>query len=173
MLSCVATVSVLASGCNAETRYRVLSTFFDGVPPPAPAAPVAPQGVAGTSADTRERKIGYREHGPYGARLCTACHVPNNLSEFVAPKEQLCFQCHPLMREKTFVHGPLASGGCLACHDPHSSQYRYLLVSESDDFCFRCHEESVVARIQGHDEQAAQCTVCHDPHMSDKASLLR
>lgn len=171
MARCLAVVSALALGCNAATRYSVLSMFLDGVPPPKPPEEAAPK-VAGTSA-ARSRHTGYREHGPYAAKLCTACHVTGSLSELVAPREQLCFRCHELETGKKYVHGPLASGGCLACHDPHSSQYRYFLVSESDSFCFRCHDQQLVARNPAHADVGEECTRCHDPHMSNREYLLR
>ena len=170
---CLAALCVLTLGCTAETRYQVLSVFFDGVPAPKPPEPLEGTKVTSTSKDSRSRDVGYREHGPYGARLCTACHVPNSLSELVAPREQLCFQCHELTREKKYVHGPLASGGCLACHDPHSSQYRYFLLSASDDFCYRCHDQNAMGRVPAHADAGNECTKCHDPHMSDKRYLLR
>jgi predicted CXXCH cytochrome family protein len=167
----LAVASALALGCNAATRYSVLAVFLDGVPPPQPKEEATAK-LAGASA-SRPRHTGYREHGPYAAKLCNACHVTGSLSELVAPREQLCLRCHELKTDKKYVHGPLASGGCLACHDPHSSQYRYFLLSESDSFCFRCHEPQVVARVAAHTNVGEQCTRCHDPHMSDNKYLLR
>jgi len=172
LAKCLAATAALALGCNAATRYSVLSTFIDGVPKPKPPETTGPK-VTGTAASRSSRNVGYREHGPYAAKLCTSCHVAGSLSELVAPREQLCFKCHELETGKKFVHGPLASGGCLACHDPHSSQYRYFLLSESDSFCFRCHDEQSVARNPAHRDVGEQCTTCHDPHMSNKRFLLR
>jgi predicted CXXCH cytochrome family protein len=68
---------------------------------------------------------------------------------------------------------PLASGGCVACHDPHSSQYPYFLVGESDTFCLYCHDRVTIAKIGAHAGVTGQCTDCHNPHMSDKKYLLR
>lgn len=170
----VAVVAVLLAGCNATTRYNVMSFFFDGVPPPVEPAVVAEPGAI--PAHTAEsRQVGYREHGPYAAKQCNACHVSTAFNALVVPREELCFRCHTLGAEKKkYLHGPLASGGCTACHDPHSSQYRYLLISESDSFCLHCHDRRSIERAEVHrgiDEQ--QCTACHDAHMSDKKYLLR
>lgn len=165
-------MSILGLGCNAGARYTVLSVFFDGVKPPPPEGETAAKQLAGAGA-TRSRHTGYREHGPYAAKLCNACHVAGTLSELVESREQLCLRCHELTLDKKYVHGPLASGGCLACHDPHSSQYRYFLLSESDSFCFRCHESGALERIPAHANAGEECTGCHDPHMSDKKYLLR
>ena len=164
-------LAVLSTGCNPTTRYRVLSLFFDGVPPPKAAEPEAEQSVVAKSAQSQP--VEYREHGPYAARLCNACHDPNAFNALVLPREQLCLQCHDLKLNKKYIHGPLASGGCLACHDPHSSQYRYLLVSASDTFCFYCHNRDTIAKVSAHRGVQGQCTDCHDAHESDKRYLLK
>lgn len=166
----VAVLTVFAIGCDATVRYKILSTFFDGVRPPTEAA-VAGKETAPNSAPLRLTRTG--EHGPYAAKLCTACHASIAGNTFVAPKEQLCFRCHEIKTDKKFVHGPLASGGCLACHDPHGSRYRYLLIAEADDFCLRCHDRRTVAKNAAHTGVDAPCTSCHDPHMSDRKYLLR
>jgi predicted CXXCH cytochrome family protein len=161
---------VTSGGCNPQSRYEVLSFFFDGVPPPRP--PAAPEATEAVPGGSQTRRVGYREHGPYGARLCSACHEPGATNALVAEGEELCLRCHAF-KTKRYLHGPLASGGCIACHDPHSSQYRYLLLSESDSFCFRCHEQQAVARASAHANVTEACTVCHDPHSSDRKYLLR
>jgi predicted CXXCH cytochrome family protein len=172
VVACIAVVPVLSIGCDATSRYKVLSVFFDGVPPPKVAE--APEPKEATNPETPQpRQVGYREHGPYAARLCNACHESAATNALVLPRDQLCFKCHEFRTDKKYVHGPLASGGCTACHDPHSSQYRYLLVSESDSFCFYCHDRDRVLSISAHEGIEQQCTTCHDPHMSDKKYLLR
>lgn len=166
-------MTALSMGCSATSRYEVLSLFFDGVPPPAePGAAEAKQEEAAAKATT-SRQVGYREHGPYAARLCHACHQSGASNALVLPREELCYQCHELRLDKRRIHGPLASGGCTVCHDPHSSQYRYFLVSEADTFCFYCHDPKMVARNGAHAGVEGDCTVCHDAHMSDKQYLLK
>jgi predicted CXXCH cytochrome family protein len=173
-VACVSVVVVLSMGCNATSRYQVLSFFFDGVP--TPVAPGAAEGEQAAIAATavQPRQVGYREHGPYAARLCNACHESGASNALLVAREQLCFKCHELGLDKKYIHGPLASGGCLACHDPHSSQYRYFLVSESDSFCSHCHERQAIETVGAHAGSIEEkCTTCHDPHMSDKKYLLR
>jgi len=166
-------VAVLWIGCDAASRHEVLTVFFDGVP--TPVATVSPEAnlAAAPAGGVQERRVRYGEHGPYGAKLCNACHESTAANTFVVPREQLCFRCHDLKLDKRYIHGPLASGGCTVCHDPHSSKYRYLLVSESDSFCFHCHNPQTIANIGAHAGIDGQCTSCHDPHMSDKQYLLR
>jgi predicted CXXCH cytochrome family protein len=169
----ISVVAVLVTGCDATSRYRVLSLFFDGVPPPTVAGEAEDRQAAASASGVQARRVGVREHGPYAAKLCGACHQSAAANSFVAPREQLCVRCHELKLDKPHVHGPLASGGCMTCHDPHSSQYRSLLVSEFDGFCFRCHDRDAVASVAVHAGMEAECTSCHDPHASDQQFLLR
>lgn len=164
----------LFAGCDASSRYAVLSTFFDGVPPPQAelASAHAPAGVIVLSErQTQLGKLG--EHGPYAAKQCGACHSSTSNNSFVAPREQLCFRCHDLKLDKKFIHGPLASGGCTVCHDPHSSKYGYLLVADSGTFCLHCHNAGDLEKVSAHRDSTAQCLSCHDPHMSDHKYLVR
>lgn len=165
-------LAALCLGCSATTRNKVLTMFFDGVPPlqAGGAQPPQPGAAPGTEAG---KPIGMREHGPYAARLCGACHEAAATNALVAPRDRLCFQCHKLQIDKKYVHGPVASGGCLVCHDPHRSSNAYLLVSDSDSFCFHCHTERSVQAIEGHADVEGGCTECHDAHASDQKYLLK
>lgn len=165
-------LAALVAGCSTATRQKVLTFFFDGVPPPraagvaSPPAPGSPQGAAAGPALVRD-------HGPYAARLCQACHESQATNALVAPRDQICFRCHEIALDRQHVHGPIASGGCLVCHDPHGSGNRALLVSASDSFCFDCHDRGVVQAIAGHEGTEEGCTDCHDAHASDSQSLLK
>lgn len=163
-------LAALCLDCSAATRNRVLTFFFDGVPPPV-AAPEAQPGSGPEAA--AGRPIRSYEHGPYAARLCSACHEAAATNALVAPRDQLCFRCHELQLDRKHVHGPIASGGCLVCHDPHRSSYAGLLVSGSDGFCFYCHDARNVEAIEGHEGMAGGCTECHDAHSSEQQYLLR
>jgi predicted CXXCH cytochrome family protein len=169
---CTVLVALLPVGCSATSRHKALTMFFDGVPPPKTEG--ALEGTQATSqAVSPSRPAKSSEHGPYAAKLCSACHDAAAINGLVLPKDQICFRCHALKLDKTFVHGPIASGGCLVCHDPHSSRYRYLLVSDSDSFCVRCHDPRTIAKIEGHSDLTTSCTTCHDAHQSDKKYLLK
>lgn len=164
--------AVLAVGCEATTSYRVLSVFFDGVPTPAPAGvEVAVSDRAPGS--LKPRYPAFSEHGPYAAKLCTACHASPTSNTFVVPREELCQHCHDLQLDKKYIHGPIASGGCVSCHDPHSSKYRYMLVADAGTFCLHCHQREDIERVPAHVGASDQCTSCHDPHQSDRKYLLR
>lgn len=160
-------------GCSATTRHRVLSTLFDGVPPPkASAAADAVADAAGVSAESH-RAAGRVQHEPYASGACDSCHDARVTNRLVAPARELCFQCHDFAPERRFVHGPLAAGGCLLCHDPHESPNRFLLVDASDGFCLRCHDAAELRPVPGHEAGRADCTACHEAHMSDRRFLLR
>jgi len=169
--ACACSAALLTATCAPATRYKVLSTLFDGVPPPR--APAVASGAAGTGLAVPAPLVAPRDHGPYAARMCGACHEAAATNALVVPRDQLCFRCHELRVDRRYVHGPVASGGCLVCHDPHSSPYRYLLVSDSDSFCFYCHDRAAVATIAGHEGVESGCTGCHDAHASDTKYLLK
>jgi predicted CXXCH cytochrome family protein len=166
-------LALLALGCNTPSRHKTLTRFFDGVPPPHTAESVQAQQTSATTIGTPTRPDLGSEHGPYAAKQCNACHEPGATNALVAPSDELCLRCHTIALDKKFMHGPVTSGGCLLCHDPHSSRYRYLLVSDSGGFCLSCHAPETVAKIPGHEDPNANCTTCHDAHGSDTKYLLK
>jgi predicted CXXCH cytochrome family protein len=115
----------------------------------------------------------YKEHAPYAAKACDACHDRAATNALIVPKEELCARCHEIEQDVKYVHGPIASGGCLVCHDPHRSRYDALLVSEAAGFCFRCHDREALSKIDEHASPDADCTACHNAHGSDHKFLLR
>jgi predicted CXXCH cytochrome family protein len=165
-------IAVFLHGCAANTRYKVLSFFFDGVPSPEETAGEAGKAGKKNRAETASERPGYLEHGPYAAKQCNGCHVRAS-NRLVLPIEELCFKCHSLDIRKRYLHGPLASGGCNVCHDPHGSMYPFLLVAESREFCLTCHDANSIAKRNVHKGDKAQCTKCHDAHSSDKMYLLK
>lgn len=175
LVACLALLMSAGTGCNTPSTHSTLAMFFDGVPPPPPPGPTREElAAAAAAADgARPRKSGYREHGPYGAKLCTSCHQSTASNTYVVPREQLCAHCHDFKLDKEFLHGPIASGGCTECHDPHSSQYPHLLVAAPEGFCLRCHEQEEVAGNPVHEDVGDDCLECHDPHQSDSEYLLR
>ncbi|MGO9952923.1 MAG: cytochrome c3 family protein [Dissulfurispiraceae bacterium] len=156
---------------SSDRTYRILSFFIDGLAPPqkkntgATAAPEAP--------GSKKELSTYREHGPYAANLCGACHVQTGSNELIMPVEELCQYCHNLNLKKKKVHGPVVAGGCRVCHDPHGSPYRFFLVSESKDFCYQCHSRVDIEKREVHRKTDAGCTYCHNAHAADNEFLLR
>ena len=161
----------LLCSCEPMTRYKTLSLFFDGVPNPEEEALQAQNAKTGGSG-AKQAAATYKMHGPYAARLCSACHQAGS-NNLILPIERLCVNCHVLQLDKKYVHGPVAAGGCKICHDPHGSSFPYLLVSEARIFCLRCHSEKDIAKNEAHKGVTEECTECHDAHTSDKVYLLR
>jgi predicted CXXCH cytochrome family protein len=159
------------AGCSPKQRYQTLSFFFDGVPNPDEKPRELP-GRPGEGGGRPSAPKTYREHGPYGARMCHACHN-RSTNALILPVQKLCVNCHNLQLNKKYIHGPVAAGGCKICHDPHGSSFPYLLVAEPRTFCFYCHNEKDVARNPAHEGVTEACTECHDAHMSDSRYLLK
>jgi len=158
------------TGCTAETRYKVLSFFFDGVPMPGQKNVTAKHGRK----KYRARKLRVFLHGPYAARMCNACHELGFSNKLILPKDRLCYHCHTFNTKGMWVHGPVAAGGCLLCHDPHSSRYKYMLVGKAEEFCFYCHQKERVLSSAYHVNALKKgCTGCHNAHMSARRFMLR
>jgi predicted CXXCH cytochrome family protein len=170
MLICVAGL-VLFCGCEAGTRYQVLSFFFDGVPAPEDQSSLSKG--AGTDANNPAGRPEQHasKHGPYAAKLCAACHDPNT-NALLLPKDKLCLKCHDLQTGRK-QHGPVASGSCLVCHDPHRASNEHLLVAPAREFCMFCHDPKEIYAREAHRGITTSCTVCHNPHGSDNDYFLR
>jgi predicted CXXCH cytochrome family protein len=109
-------------------------------------------------------------HKPYGDGRCSACHTSGIALKAAEP--DLCYTCHPGMREDMKLkvpHAPLANEkACTQCHNPHTSQRAPLLAGSQERVCGTCHEDkvdSIEHEAYSHPEQNGKpCTACHDPH---------
>ena len=181
------------AGCgDPETRYRVLSFFFDGVPRPGEAP--RPRGgirrglgsagpedlvatttrpTTGPAAAVAEAPLVY--HPPYrDPRQCKGCHDPSKA--FGAPAADVCMKCHKRHYDQQWddwTHGPVALGQCSLCHVPHSSRYAGLLTAPMPDLCLGCHDaKRTLERPYHATAQFQPCTSCHDPHFAGNRRLL-
>ncbi|MFG0283397.1 MAG: cytochrome c3 family protein [Phycisphaerales bacterium JB039] len=84
-------------------------------------------------------------------------------------------ECHPAVKTKPFLHGPIRVNGCDGCHrlaDP--ATHRYDFVDEQADMCALCHIPETPDAPNLHDPFAqGDCLSCHDPHGSVEQKLLR
>jgi len=186
-------------GCRDPIRrYKVLSFFFDGVPPPpgvdAPSQELikGPGGVLLDPNDPRTReflaadrikRVGVETlteavsvlHEPYKKRRCRECHVSEQ--SFQVPiAADTCRKCHQPyyeLQRDDWTHGPVAVGQCAVCHNSHKSDYRGLLTRPAPQLCFSCHDAERNRSAPHH--AAAQdrpCVSCHDPHSAGNRMLL-
>ncbi len=191
--------TLLVAGCSEVTRYRVLSFFFDDVPPPpglppelvrqaapgptpwgkeatAPAAGPAQQAPGAAPAPAAAAPVPVVYHPPYRQRQCSACHASE--SSFQPPTNQVeaCGKCHADhvdWRPDDWVHGPTALGRCTLCHEPHKGQYDRLLTTPQPDLCWTCHDKDrLLARSYHQQGDVTDCSRCHDPHSAGNHLLL-
>ncbi len=160
-------------GDAPSLKYRILSFFFDGVPPPEKEKGKGKEVASTEAPGENKEKLEYRTHGPFAAKLCDGCHVPAEGNRLILPVEELCVNCHVLDLKKKKVHGPVVAGGCRVCHEPHGSPYRYYLVSDSKKFCFYCHNKKDIDKRAVHKDTDKGCTYCHNAHAADNEFLLR
>jgi predicted CXXCH cytochrome family protein len=186
LIAAAGTILSLLYSCDPENRHKVLTFFFDGVPPLHQQSETGNEitGEPNTPGEqvvregTKIRKV-ILEHAPI--KNCDNCHIESSRKNFSLqaklnePLPQLCFRCHTQYDNLTgWVHGPVAVGHCLACHNPHRSQEIHLLHEPQPDICYRCHKKSVVELIAGHaEENTAQCSRCHEAHASENRRLLK
>lgn len=176
-------LALLLAGCAAETRYRIASFLFDGVPSGAQEAQAeaAPQSgpedsegesPAGepTAAPPRAAPItAASTHQPFGQRRCASCHDPGSSNRLVREGPELCFGCHQgIITGKRVAHVP-AVAECLLCHRPHQAENPRLLQQPLPDLCLMCHDRQEMLEVHG---EIGECLSCHNPHESDEDRLL-
>jgi len=165
--------------CTEAEQYKLMTFFFDGVPP------LSGTGSAGSGPDEttagrlRRPELHWILHEPQAD--CPRCHGDQRQRSFsrqvrlTAPVPTLCYECHArLTPQDGWIHGPVAAGECTLCHEPHRSLNEYLLKKPVPDLCFQCHVEATVRRIENHDKPTyATCLDCHDGHASASRYLLK
>lgn len=177
---------VAAAGCTDETRHKILTFFFEGVPPVGGEVqsaemvrtPDDPSKPTAEEKPVSERPKQFRivKHKPD----CNKCHIGGMNSgqrELVEAMPYLCYSCHTNYHEAgAYLHGPVSVGDCVFCHDPHRSKYIHLQKAPQPKLCYQCHVTANMALIPGHlqmQDTDTICTNCHDPHVSSKRYLLK
>ncbi len=177
----IISASVIAAvliGCDPVEKHKILSFFFDGVPPL-----LDPNAQVETAAQTekiepKQVKKTIFTHEPYWQ--CSKCHGERERRGFsrkvklTASVPKLCYQCHDdYTKSGQFVHGPVAIGQCLFCHEHHHSKNQYLLKKPEPKLCFLCHQQKLIEVIPEHQNvPLAKCSRCHDAHASSSKALL-
>lgn len=169
VLLCVA-VLVFLAGCDEVKKHKILTFFFDGVPPLGleyldPNSPEYAQQLE----ELEKVSMASRHETGKG---CKHCHESGILKETIP---DLCYTCHDdYMQQGAYVHAPVLVGDCLFCHDEHSSGNPALLRYPIPEMCYRCHDNRAVDLIEGHsDKRYKMCTTCHLPHVSSHRKFLK
>jgi len=119
---------------------------------------------------------------PAMAAGCLVCHQVRVTGKITRVKlitgtpHALCLTCHAdknAAQIKGRVHPP-AIHDCLVCHDPHSSNYKYLLIkptsgaTKADNLCLSCHNVGIDVPKGGSRHPALDmgCESCHVIHKS-------
>lgn len=164
--------------CHPESRRKVLTTLFDGVPPQATTA-AAPDTLAAAAENAGEPEAASGEvlrvmlHSPYEEKSCEDCHDLQQGNALTLSQPQLCYECHDDDREKyAYLHGPVGGGYCTTCHNPHRAENPHLLRMKVEELCFYCHRQEDVYRNDTHEDvPAGECLDCHNPHGGDAWDL--
>jgi predicted CXXCH cytochrome family protein len=116
------------------------------------------------------------------AKGCLSCHEVRVTGEITRVRLvttsslALCLTCHADKKAsdiKGLVHSP-AVRDCLKCHDPHSTEFKSLLVKPGggatplENLCLTCHNTGVDVP-QGGSRHAALDTGCGTCHVTHKA----
>lgn len=187
VLAALAGLGFLA--CTPQEKHRVLTFFFDGVPP---LHPVETKAEPGKTPDTepgaapqvtkveppKPPRVIWHEHTPaLDPKGCGTCHAVDRSYQLVKPVPELCEVCHKDTRSYPRLHGPVALGTCMSCHQmrQHRSRQKHLLRAPAPNLCFECHERTPAgARTLGcaRASDDADCLQCHGPHGGEAAFYL-
>ncbi len=151
------------------------------------------------SSDTPKLLLKF-SHGPYAARLCSACHpapVDGKIGLTAANVDTLCYNCHTHFKAEMTGAGSRhkllsqSNRSCMECHDPHAANQEYDLKKPSQELCVSCHVEKPEPTTPGdmaenpdvqylklssknvHEPAKKSCLICHDAHASAFPKELR
>ncbi len=172
----------VVSGCDRGARHRVLTFFFEGVPPldADKKEVVTKKPVEDPAVEVEPVKIikQTRPSGHEPSRDCNQCHQERggwDKNRLTRPLPDLCYKCHTDYSDASaYLHGPIAVGDCVVCHNPHGAQNIHLQRAPQPDLCYQCHLQEDVGSIAEHrDEEHQICSDCHDPHMGSTRNFLK
>ena len=157
-----------STSCSKETKYNTLSVFFDGVPKPDDDNKKTDSTLVTSNKVFAEKKKAESLiiHPPYEDRKCNNCHDIGKGNKTLQEQPDICYNCHESFVTKYAVlHGPAESGYCSECHNPHTSEYKHLLLSDKQKLCFKCHAKKDVLKNDVHSSiDETLCWDCHNPH---------
>ena len=195
----VTVLITLWSGCDRQSRHKVLTVFFTGVPPlEEENKAVAAKDKTPPAEDKAAPRPTVYKHPLTASRQCNQCHQSTaNFNMFgrkknlpvafrkgeaspgplVRPRLELCIGCHTdksaaeALARGLWLHPTSAKGDCYACHDPHQSTNPYTLLEKPRQICIPCHQDPKIMEIAAHKEPGG-CLTCHNPHLGKDRKLL-
>jgi len=84
-------------------------------------------------------------------------------------------ECHPGIKEHTYLHGPLQINSCDACHSlSDAAKHRFEDVLPRQQLCVSCHDLSYSLRQESIHKPVSEgeCLGCHDPHGSEQPRAI-
>ena len=159
--------------CAPANRYKMLSFFFDGVPPPeagsataSPAAKSVPVIADTIPLPETDTVPGQFYHYPYQEQYCSSCHDENSKGEMIDSEPALCYNCHEdFSLSLPYLHGPVSGGFCTECHNPHMADNKMLLIRRGQKLCLYCHDTASLKEAGNHENLGEMdCAECHKPH---------
>ncbi|MBI5416984.1 redoxin domain-containing protein [Candidatus Poribacteria bacterium] len=115
---------------------------------------------------------------------CVTCHINDDLKiNYITKNKELDAyiknpeneQILQKIKNKTFVHLPVADNNCMVCHIFNETKDGFMPISSVQDICFKCHKEKATSPREHVHSPAkdGKCMECHDPHSASYSSLLR
>jgi hypothetical protein len=140
------------SGCSRQTKHKVLTFFFTGVPPLEEEKKEVGEKEKSAEETKMEKKIAPKpkklfSHTPYALRMCDQCHQTSASFGRFRPKGSA-----------VMVRSGLGSPG--------------MLVVPLKELCVKCHKHMSASSVFKEElwlhAPAAQgkCTICHGSHQS-------
>ena len=175
---------LLNTACNTPANHRLLTIFFDGVPPLNAGTNTAPAAAANPESDqpavvpvkTNAPPVdNFTVHPPFQQRKCIECHQSSSGMGLRLPAPQLCWNCHKdFLADQKVKHQPVESGDCASCHDPHQSPNKNLLLKIGKELCLNCHDDPLANMKFKHEAvESGECLDCHAPHATNFKGLLK
>jgi predicted CXXCH cytochrome family protein len=170
MLIGLAVAIAVAGGCSPESKQKLLTFFFEGVPAEGSDNKHGNKQTDGPG--KKEFNLSGSVHKPYNDQQCKSCHPPDDMAGLIR-KPGFCNECHRpngampvrasaiVTPEKAWMHEPVGKGLCSQCHVGHQSSFPFLLLDDpAGNICIKCHDK-LKEKFRG---QSMDCTACHNPH---------